>query len=207
MGMPKKRIVYAGILMAAVILSGLVYVSQTGGQRPLTDMEDGFWPSEGEAKESLGGEPQEIQEEKIYIHVCGEVVSPGVYELAAGSRTFDAVTAAGGFTELAAGDYLNLAEILQDGEKVVVPDREMLKDPEFLSEIQGGTGSDGALVNLNKADLSQLMTLPGIGEAKAKSIIKYREDIGFFKQIEDIMNISGIKESAFEKLKEYVTVK
>lgn len=203
--MPKKRLLYAAILITAAVISGFIYAGQRIGEREFPDTETGFLFSEEEPLEREAEDLQKIQDERIYIHVCGEVASPGVYELAAGSRAFDAITAAGGFTELAAADYLNLAKILQDGEKLMVPDSEMAESQQFMPEEQ--LGVTGGLVNLNQADLNQLMTLPGIGEAKAKSILKYREDMGSFSRIEDIMNISGIKEAAFEKLKDYVTVK
>ena len=159
----------------------------------------------------------------IQVHVCGAVRTSGVYSLPAGSRVFEAVEAAGGMAADAAVDYLNLADVVLDKAKVRVP---------FLSELSGeevygedlafgmtgggnhvssedsgkGQNLDG-LVDLNHADRETLMSLPGIGEAKAEALIDWREKQGFFEKPEDIMQVPGIKEAAYEKLKDKITVK
>lgn len=144
-----------------------------------------------------------------YVHICGEVVSPGVYELEEGSRVFQAVEKAGGFTDKAAAESLNMAERINDGMKIVVLNKEeaeaaKIRGDFFSSEEASETGN--SKVNLNTAAKEELMTLRGIGEAKADDIIRYRESHGGFKTIEDIMKISGIKEAAFQKIKENITV-
>ncbi len=146
---------------------------------------------------------------KNYIHVCGEVARPGLYELEEGSRILDAINVAGGFTDYAACDYINLAQLVADGEKIVVPSiNEVSGLPE--SETARGEGSgvnSGGLVNINTASLEELMTLSGIGKSKAESIVSYRESNGPFTKIEDIMQISGIKEAAFKKIKNNIEVR
>jgi competence protein ComEA len=135
------------------------------------------------------------------------VAFPGVYELEEGSRIFQAVEVAGGFTENAAADSLNMAEPVKDGMELKVPDKEEAKV--LLDQaLYSGTGSSEGRrkVNLNTADKGQLMTLRGVGEAKADDIIRYRESHGGFQKIEDIMKISGIKEAAFLKIKDDITV-
>ncbi|MEI3525401.1 MAG: SLBB domain-containing protein [Eubacteriales bacterium] len=112
----------------------------------------------------------------IWVYVCGEVRDPGVYELPEGSRITDAVEAAGGMTGDAAETYLNLAETLSDGQKIEVPSVEMA---EALEEAAAQDTS--GLVNLNRATEAELMTLSGIGESKAKEIIRYRESRGGFQ--------------------------
>lgn len=142
-----------------------------------------------------------------YVHICGEVNSPGVYELEEGSRVFSAVEKAGGFTENAATDSLNLAEAIKDGMKIEVMDQEEAKRREDQGMPQNGDSPEGShQVNLNTAGKEELMKLRGIGEAKAEDIIRYRDSHGGFKKIEDIMKISGIKEAAFEKIKDNITV-
>ncbi|MDF2889633.1 MAG: competence protein ComEA helix-hairpin-helix repeat protein [Lacrimispora sp.] len=149
----------------------------------------------------------EVPSRICYVHICGEVVSPGVYELEEGSRIFQAVAVAGGFTENAAADTLNMAEQIKDGMKIQVPDQEEAK--RLLDQ---GTSARGSLpegrrqVNLNTAGKEELMTLRGVGDAKADDIIRYRESHGGFQKIEDIMKISGIKEAAFQKIKDDITV-
>ena len=139
----------------------------------------------------------EERETHIYVFVCGAVVRPGVYELEEGSRVFEAIEAAGGFTKEASKNMVNQAEILKDEMKVYVPTQKEV-------EVQNET--DSGKININTAAKSELMELPGVGEAKADQIIQYREAHGSFRQIEDIMSISGIKEGLFEKIKEYITV-
>lgn len=153
-----------------------------------------------------------------YVHICGEVAAPGVYEMEEGSRVFQVVERAGGFTEQAASQYLNMAQTVSDGMKIVVPALEALGEEEQYGSSLGvsvteGTGLSGsgtagatAKVNLNTASKEELMTLKGIGEAKADDIIAYRESHGGFQKIEDIMKISGIKNAAFEKIKDDITV-
>lgn len=155
----------------------------------------------------------------LSVYVCGAVHAPGVYELPAGSRLYQAVDAAGGMREDADQNYLNLAMELSDGMKLQVPTKEEVETGAVSAErtetaegVFGGTtvketasGTSG-LVNINTADEALLMTLPGIGEAKAKSIIAYREEKGSFKSKEDIMNITGIKQAVYEKIKDAICV-
>lgn len=153
---------------------------------------------------------------KLFVHVCGKVRRPGVYSLPEGSRVCDAIDAAGGFEEDGAREYLNLAEMVQDGMKLDVPSESQAKEwkDQGLVPVTGqvsGHGSgmaSGAVskVNLNKASREELMSLRGIGESRAEDIIRYRETYGGFQSIEDIMNVSGIKDAAFEKIKDSITV-
>ena len=146
----------------------------------------------------------------ILVHICGAVLAPGVYELEAGSRLYQLIDLAGGFTPDAAKGYLNLAGSLYDGQKVVVPTvSEAASDPYGEKEPvveNGGSAEDGGLININTADKAQLMTLPGIGEAKALAIIARRTAHGAFQTKEEIMQVPGIKEAAYEKIKSLITV-
>lgn len=134
-----------------------------------------------------------------YVYVCGAVAAPGVYELPEGSRVCDAIEKAGGFTEDAAVS-VNLAEKVSDGQMI------QIVTGEEATQIQSEPESADGRVNLNTATAEQLMTLTGIGQAKADSIITYRTEHGSFQSIEDIMNISGIKEGVFVKIKDSITV-
>ena len=159
--------------------------------------------------------------DEIAVYVCGAVQKEGVYYLAAGSRICDALEAAGGFRNDADRQWLNQAKILTDGEMLVVYSEEETADMRLHGLTQGegaaapsgsasGTACDpgetGALINLNTASKEQLMTLPGIGEAKADAIIRYRTETGLFASTEDVMNISGIKNSVFNRIKDRITV-
>ena len=147
----------------------------------------------------------------VYVYICGEVIKPGVYELSGDSRIYEAVDAAGGFTENAARECVNLASKVSDGMQITIYNREEAASLQADSASVGGnagkSGTSGSgLVNLNTATKEELMTLKGIGESKAEDIIRYREKSGGFKKIEDIMKISGIKENGFQKIKDSITV-
>ena len=162
----------------------------------------------------------------LVVHICGAVSAPGVYELPAGSRIIDAVEAGGGFLPEADEACCNLAEEIVDGCQIYIMTKtESCADgqTEKKAGIQTSPDSDmqttdrnvrsnsapaleNGLVNLNTADVAALMTLPGIGESRATAIISYREQHGAFAQIEDIMKISGIKQAAFSKIKDKITV-
>ena len=217
----------------AGVQSGLISAKTEAGE----DSPDE--PEAGSGEEPL---PWQTESVRFYVHICGEVVKPGVYEMEPGSRIFQAVEAAGGFTAQAAADYLNMAQETADGMKITVPSRE---ETEGLKVLEPGAGASGESekkgqvtgsgeggrqgspwiempegtgqellsrtepprkINLNTATKEELMTLKGIGEAKAADIIRYREEQGPFQTVEEVMNISGIKEAAFEKIKNDITV-
>lgn len=153
-------------------------------------------------------EPEKIENETIKVYVTGEVKNQGVIELEKGSRIVDAIEKAGGQTEEANLKNVNLAYELEDGQKIYIPN----KSEENTNEItdDGVTEIDSKendTININKANEKELQELNGIGESLASSIIKYREDNGKFKNIEDLKNVPGIGESKFSNIKEKIKVK
>ena len=144
-------------------------------------------------------------EDTITVYVCGAVVQEGVYELPAGSRISDALLMAGGYDENALHGYVNLAEKLEDGERIYFPDYQELEELGIVP-ISSTESSESGLVNINTADAEMLKTLPGIGDAKAADIIAYREEHGAFSSIEDIKNVSGIGESIYNRISSGITV-
>ena len=189
---------------------GGLSVTTVGNEQVLTEAEEETEPesiiagtmiTEAETQEEPAGEV-------LYIYVCGAVVKEGVYELEAGSRVYEAIDAAGGMTEDAAGAYINLAEPLTDGERIYVPTEEELDEGSISIMIRdSSSGESGSgLVNINTADAEQLKTLSGIGEKKAEDIISYRDSNGKFGSIEDIKNVSGIGDATFESIKDSITV-
>ena len=172
----------------------------------------------GEEKNTGSVEKKEDTKE-IAVHICGAVNQPGVYLFKNEARIYEGIQKAGGFQSEAAKDYLNLALPLEDGMKIEVPTEEMVKIMEekgqgtmtgisYGNEPENASGQvkEDGKIDLNTAEAAVLCTLPGIGESKARSIIAYREEHGGFEKPEDIMNISGIKEAAYEKIKDFVTV-
>lgn len=216
--MQKESFIKYIALVSIFVCAGILYLLSVAG----TDKKDAVLYQVNEVLESSSTPlvPESETDDKeetaevsttislICIHVCGEVMKPGVYDIEEGSRVWDVIKIAGGITENAAPDYVNLAQVLSDGEKLVIPsvnEVDGLPEPETAKSQISGTAN--SLVNINTASLEELMTLSGIGESKAKSIISYRDTKGPFEKTEDIMNISGIKEAAFEKIKNDIEVK
>lgn len=148
---------------------------------------------------------EQTKEIYIYVHVCGAVVKEDVYILPEGSRGIDAIQAAGGFTAEAATAYCNLAEILTDGMRLYIPTQEEV-DAGLVPVVSGQEKQPTGIVNINTAEKEELMTLPGIGESKAESIVKYRSKVGRFQSIEELKNVSGIGEALFESLCDKITI-
>lgn len=175
------------------------------------------------------------EDPKVYkIDIKGAIKNPGVYQLNEGSRVIDAVKIAGGVTEFADTSVNNLSKHITDEMVIVIytadevskfkeiKAKEELEDKacqQYNEVINNNSCIDSSSntddnpnmeidtkISINTASIDLLMTLPGIGEAKAKNIISYREKEGKFQKIEDIMNISGIGESVFEKIKDYITI-
>jgi len=166
----------------------------------------------GEDRNSITESPEikETLKDLIYVYVCGQVRTPGVYSLDEGSRLFEAVDLAGGI--LPEGDLtrINLAAVLADGQKIYIPsaaEAETMQDAEEFSEESEKIGDvSGQRVNINRASKETLMTLPGIGEAKAEAILAYRQAEGDFKSPEALMNVPGIKEGVFAKIKDRIAI-
>lgn len=149
------------------------------------------------------------QIKEMIIHIDGEVINPGLVYLPMGSRISDAISAAGGLTEIADTSKINLAYELKDAQKIYIPS---IYDAE-INYIQNDAGnnvivpdasSNSSLININSASQAELETLPGVGASTAKKIIDYRTKNGKFQTIEDIMNVSGIGEAKFNNLKDYI---
>lgn len=151
--------------------------------------------------------------ETIAVYLCGEVCNPGVYVLQAGSRLYQAVEEAGGLTANARAEAVNLARILLDSEQIYIPNIAESID-QIEKETQNvispaavvSSASSDNLLNINQASESELMQLPGIGQVKAAAIVTYRNSNGPFSSIEEIKNVPGIKEAAFDKIKGMITV-
>lgn len=175
-------------------------------------------------------EKKEVQDEYLYIDIKGEVKKPGTYKLTKEQRVFDAIKKAGGLTKNADTSANNLSMKLKDEMVIIIYSKEQIKEFSQLKQIKNDietsckdntlgitnascneseekttTKKTNSKVSINKGTLEELTTLPGIGEAKAKKIIEYRETTPF-TTIEDIKQVSGIGDSLFEKIKEHITI-
>lgn len=146
-------------------------------------------------------------ETTVFVYVCGAVKSPGVYELKSEARVFEAIRSAGGVTEEAVPDAVNQARVVTDGEQIYVPSvGEDVLQGTGVAEGKVTDSSENTKVNINTAGEDELMTLTGIGETKAAGIIEYREENGGFGSIEELMQVEGIKEGIFNKIKDDITI-
>ncbi len=203
-----------GLLLAGLLLVGC---TKNESSNELLFLED---TSVNQSEEDTQIDTNELEEESvevydyeeetvityISVYVCGAVNVPGVYELEEGSRMYEAIELAGGMTSDGMESYLNLAEVLTDAQKIYIPTEEEVDTGVILgstSSVYSESTSDK--VNINTATKEELMTLTGIGEAKAEAIITYRETVGFFEAPEDIQNISGIKEAVYEAIQDEIT--
>lgn len=217
-------------MVVLVLAAGLMYLSswlpeETGWEK-LTSSDESV-PTQnlvsdaGEKEEvwesshsqDVGNRDQTVQMESlpwIFVHVAGAVHEPGVYQVETGTRVYQVIELAGGLTEEADQDFLNLAGSVEDGQKITVYTKAQVEAGETREVYRADSGSSvdeqEKKVNLNTADKETLMTLSGIGEARAEAILAYREEQGGFQSIEEIMEISGIKTAAFEKIKDQITV-
>lgn len=174
--------------------TGVVRATDESSTEASGAMDEGV-PSPTEAVTESGSE--------VYcVYICGAVENEGVYSVPSGSRVNDVLKMAGGYSSEAVKGYVNLAEKVRDGERIYIPYED---DDTMELGTESEVEADG-MVNINTAGKDELMTLPGIGSGKADDIIKYREKNGAFGSIEELMNVNGIKEGTFNKLKDKITI-
>lgn len=156
-----------------------------------------------EKKES---KQKEVDNEKIIVDIKGEINKPGIYEMNNGNRIIDVITKAGGLTKNADTNSINLSEKIVDEMVIIIPtlninNTSILTDKKVINDLP-----KDKRISINTASIDELMTIKGIGTTKAKNIIEYRNKNGKFKKIEDIKEVSGIGNSTFEKIKNYIKI-
>lgn len=216
--MPKDRkdkIIFAGVIFLAFLVANIF--SNGGFKDIFNKNEDEIVISnpdnenqDDEKNKEVSSNDLSIEDKKVYI--SGEVKNSGVYDIKDGDRLDDLVKRAGGFTEKADINAINLALKLEDQMKIYIPnidenqninaDNTNLAVGEVTST---NPKSQGQKININLANKEELMTLPNIGEKRAQAILDYRQDNKFTK-IEDIKNVSGIGDKYFEAMKDLITV-
>lgn len=217
--MKTNKIIILVITILLVVAAGMVYCFHDTKEASIVLTE------ESSALPTKAGKTEVIKTEEIktsappretiiFVHICGEVMKPGVYQIKDSIRLSELIQLAGGLTKSASGDSVNQAQKLTDGQKIYIPSQKEAKslkkdwDTNTGAELQETSGNlkQSSLVNINRATAAELMTLPGIGEAKANSIIKYREENQGFQAVEDIKKIEGIKDGVYSKIKDFITV-
>ncbi len=188
----RKLLIGVGVTVAVVIF--LINGVTSGSTEKVT------------VKTELPADQVVVKGATIYVHIVGEVVSPGIYEVDSGARIVDVVFAAGGFSEKADQTSVNLAREVTDGEQVVVF-RVGAASAQFGNTSGvSGVGSAGSQISLNRGSQSELEQLPGVGPALAGRMIDWRNANGGFKKKEDLLNISGIGDKLFAGIKDEVTL-
>lgn len=230
----KQKIIFGSILGVMVLFILIYFVLNAGnlmgdnGDVEEFNIEDGMLNLE-EINEVIEGS-EEIEEvenetnnennideenevlEEIVVHVTGEVNKPGIVVLKSNSRIADAINKAGGATKEADLNQINLAYILEDGQKIYIPNKnEKIDEDEYITEGNGNNignsnSKEGEKVNINEAMQTELEELPGIGPSLASRIIEYREQNGDFKKIEELQNVKGIGDAKYNDIKDKVTV-
>lgn len=197
-----------------ILIAGYLFVIKDDKDTQI-QKEKANWETNFE-KQEVKKESEETAPASIIIDVKGAVQKPGVYHVKTGERIVDVISRAGGFAEKADQSNVNLAMRVEDEMVIYIPTigEEASNGETNITTVTGGGGSvaaagsgNGDTVNLNKADVTQLQTLPGIGPAKAAAIIDHRDTNGPFKSIEGLKDVTGIGEKTFEKLKDKISVK
>ena len=173
-----------------------------------------------EVAENTNEDEVESEEDIIIVHITGGINNPGIVKLKENSRIEDAIDAAGGLTEDSDISGVNLAYMLEDGIKIRIPmidddSDASVKEESYITEDSGknvilednSESSSNSIVNINKATQTELETLPGIGPSLATKIIEYRENNGKFSKKEDIKNVTGIGDSKYSSIEEFIVVK
>lgn len=211
-----------------IVLSGILYVNSDSIGRYMSEKDNlksgliSSVQSYGDSENVSSGDTNSDsatdtskRKGKIVVYICGAVKKPGVYEFETDSRVYDAIKAANGFKKDAVRTAINQARPLEDGEQINIPTVKQLKkkSSSLNSQIEkrqqseaDSSSENSGLVNINTASASELTSLSGIGQSRADAIIEYRETNGGFKDISDIMKISGIKEGIFNKIKNKISV-
>ncbi|NLT72675.1 MAG: ComEA family DNA-binding protein [Chloroflexi bacterium] len=203
---PYRRWIYLGLLLLTIAGVWILY-KRSPSPEPIEIEQGALYEEPGAATPSRPPEP-------MTVHVVGAVREPGVYVLNWDARVVDAVRAAGGLTEQADAEMINLAERLSDGQQVRIP--ALGADPmPTLTRYPGTAGDrlgaglnlDGSgLLNINSAGAAELATLPGIGPVLAERIVAYRSENGPFRAVDDIIDVSGIGNAIYADIRELITV-
>ncbi len=191
-----KKYWFVGVIVVLVVFLLFDVGAQNESELVSVEIED------ESVKSDQGTPSQESEEVVIYVDVKGAVNQPGVYPLIENDRTLQAIEKAGGFTNEADVNQVNLAAKVKDGTVIYVP-----KVGEVQNQPVGRESSEKEeTVNINTASVEELQKIDGIGPSKAKAIINYRDENGPFSSIEEIQNVSGIGEKSFERMKNEISV-
>lgn len=193
-----------------IVLAGIIFILYKNNSSSKEEVVDIFKEENEEIEQ-----PKDI--EKVTVDIKGMINNPGVYEVESGLRVNDVITLAGGLKEGADTSNINLAKIVTDEMTIIIYSTEEVLEkfkqevcicncPYIQNDACINDSEESNLININTAGIEELTTLTGIGDVKAEAIIKYRSEVGKFKTKEELLNVEGIGEALFEKIKDNITV-
>ena len=216
--MKKFILILIGI---SILLGGTIFILDRNDKDYNEEVVNIFKEEDKEIEQEKEQSQEEIEEiPTVFVDIKGMINNPGVYEVENGKRINDVIAMAGGLTENADTSNINLAKIVSDEMTIIIYSKEEVLE-KYKKEVcicdcpyiendacikEETDSNSSSLININTAGIEELMNLPGLGEAKAKSIVEYREKNGNFKSIDSIKEVHGIGEAIFEKIKDYITV-
>lgn len=210
----RKIVIIIGIVVVIIVM---IFIYQKTDSKQILEQDDSSMMVQNSEKsvQSNDNITRDNKEEgQIVVHVAGEVKSPGIVKLNEGERIEDAIEKAGGLTDNAQINNVNLAYVLEDGVKIIIPSKDSIEEDKIINEdagkgiiIENSYEENKIMININKATESDFERLSGVGASLATKIIDYRNKNGKFSTIEDIKNVSGIGESKFNAIKDYICVK
>ncbi|RCW45409.1 MULTISPECIES: helix-hairpin-helix domain-containing protein [unclassified Halanaerobium] len=200
----KKKIKFVGTFIMILFLAVSYYFDGAGSNiREIQEKENTDLMLESSSKVL-----REKENEKIIIYITGEIKNPGVYQVASDDRLINLVELAGGFTKKADKEKINLASPLIDGEKIEIPKKRAADEIKFIEQPgENGSSLPDDKINVNRANRKELEKITGIGPGKAKNIIDYRDNNGFFTSFDQLLNVSGIGEKTLEKIKGEISLR
>lgn len=207
----KKDTIIIGILCILLILGSIFFLgyqkNRFVGQEEITLTKETLSDTQTDSGSSDSGIKTASYDSEMAVYVSGAVKHPGLFRFQGKARVSDAIDAVGGFCKNASTDSINMARILEDGEQIHIMTLKQAKAAKkHANASPQNTTDNGGLININQATKEELMQLPGIGESKAFAIITYREEHGNFQTTKDLMQISGIKEGVYNKIKDLITI-
>lgn len=209
-----KDYIVIGIIIIAVIIFIVLNIGKVTEfnkeEKENTTINASIEESKNDIEEKENKEEPKEMGTGIFVHIDGWIQNPGVYEIKENDRVNTIIEKAGGLKEGASIKSINLAARLSDGDKIYIPNREEEKQIETTEVKRNNTGTvkitKNSKININKASISELKQITGIGESTANKIIDYRDNVGKFKKIEDIKEVKGIGDSKYESIKDKITI-
>ena len=216
-----KKIIFI-LLGISFVLGGVIFVLYKNNYSKNDDVVDIFKEKDNSDNNDNSDDEEKIEELKddtntVIVDIKGMVVNPGVYEVPSSYRVNDVIETAGGLVDGADTSKINLAKVVSDEMAIIIYSNEEILEkyknevcvcdcPDISNDACISDSEEDDVININTADIDELMNIKGIGRSKAKAIIEYREKNGDFNAIDDIKNVDGIGDSLFEKIKMYIKV-